>query len=278
MNGFYWIASYPKSGNTWLRLFLHSLSIGGLIPDFTKSLDFVTHGATRPEFEAVLEFESGDLTNDEIARARPRQYEMEAASAATPLFRKVHDRWDVTPVGEPLFPLAVTLGVIYLVRDPRDVAVSFAYHNNASLDWVITAMANSRQPIDPGRRRLPQQLPQILGTWGGHVESWLDAPGLRRLVLRYEDMCVDAEGRFAEAADFLGLDASRTAIAAATEAVRFTALRDQEEAKGFRERPVYLKRFFRRGLAGGWRDTLSAAQVARIESDHGPVMRRLGYL
>ncbi len=261
-----------------MRLFLHSLSIGGGVLDFKKPLDFVSHGATRPKFEAALELETGDLTIDEIARARPRHYEMEAAQASTPLFRKVHDRWQNTPAGEPLFPPSVTLGAIYLVRDPRDVAVSFAAHNNSSLDWAIAAMANSRQLIDPNRRRQTFQLPQILGSWGGHVESWLDAPGLRRLVLRYEDLCTDAEARFAEATHFLGLDASPSAIAAATAAVGFAVLRDQEETEGFLERPAFSKRFFRRGVAGGWRDTLSAAQVAQIESDHGPVMHRLGYL
>ncbi len=278
MSGFYWIASYPKSGNTWLRLFLQSLARGGGPVDFGAPLDRVSHGAIRNEFERVLELESGDLTDDEIARARPRQYEVEAAEATAPLLRKVHDRWGVTSEGRPLFPPAVTLGAVYLVRDPRDVAVSFAHHNNRSVDWAVAAMADPGHRLDHGRRRLPRQLPQHLGTWSGHVESWLDAPELRRLVIRYEDLCIDAEGLFTIAAGFLGLRDEAAAIASATGAVRFETLRAQEDVQGFSERPLLADRFFRRGVAGSWRDSLTPAQAARIEADHGRVMRRLGYL
>lgn len=276
MNGYFWLASYPKSGNTWLRLFLASLKAGGRLPDI-DGLGLSAHAASRSEFDWWLDLDSTDLTEDEVLRARPRYYELEARCAEAPMFRKVHDAWSFTSAGEPLFPLAVTLGTLYIVRDPRDVAVSLAHHMAQSVDQAITRMANPKAVMEVAKVRVPVQLPQPLLDWSGHVESWLNAP-VRRLVLRYEDMLAEPMACFGDAARFLGFDASQESIAAAVEAVRFDRLRAAEDVKRFPETPAVADRFFRRGIAGGWRDTLTAGQVARIEADHGTVMRKLGYL
>lgn len=278
MNGFYWLASYPKSGNTWLRLFLASLAKGGASVDINNMEADTRFGYARFPFDHFLDIESTDLTVSEITNYRPRIYEIEAASANKPLFCKVHDAYHITPKGEPLFPPAVTLGVVYLVRDPRDVAVSYASHSGYSIDKSISVMANLQTMLCDEKRNQTKHIPQILYSWSGHVKSWLDAPGIRRLVLRYEDMVANPVDCFGEAARFLGMDAPPSMVAAAVKAVRFETLSAAEDANGFVERPNTVTKFFRRGVAGGWRDTLTSEQAARIESDHGPVMRLLGYL
>lgn len=83
---------------------------------------------------------------------------------------------------------------------------------------------------------------------------------------------------FGEAARFLGIEAPPSMVATAVEAVRFEKLSAAEDANGFVERPNTVTKFFKRGVAGGWRDTLTSEQAARIESDHGTVMQHLGYL
>lgn len=277
MNGFYWLASYPKSGNTWLRMFLESLAAGGSTPNINALETSGSHAAIREAFDRILDIASADLTDREIACARPRQYEIEAQTASEPMLRKAHDAWEPTPAGEPLFPPALTLGAVYLVRDPRDVAVSMAHHMNKSIDQAIARMSDPEALMSPAIKRLPKQLPQRLSTWSGHVESWLNAP-IPKLLLRYEDMRADAETYLTEAARFLGFETAPETIAAAIEATRFDRLQAQEEAEGFAETPAGMKRFFRRGIAGGWKDSLTAEQIARIEADHGPMMAQLGYL
>lgn len=276
MNGYFWLASYPKSGNTWLRLFLASLEAGGALPDIGES-SLSVNAASRSVFDRWLDIDSSDLTEDETLRARPRLYELEAQSATAPMLRKVHDAWIFTSAGEPLFPLSVTLGAVCIVRDPRDVAISLAHHMGQSIDQAIARMANPNAVMEAARHRVPVQLPQPLLDWSGHVNSWLNAP-VNRLLLRYEDMLAEPVACFGEAARFLGFDASQERIAAAVEAVRFDRLRAAEEVTRFAETPARVERFFRRGIAGGWRDTLTPAQIARIESDHGRMMRHLGYL
>ncbi|PPD20419.1 MAG: sulfotransferase [Methylobacter sp.] len=276
MNGFFWIASYPKSGNTWLRLFLESLAAGGKPVDI-NALSICGNAAVRDAFDRILDMASADLTDDEITCARPRQYEIEARHAAAPQLRKVHDSWRMTPAGEALFPLALTQAAVYIVRDPRDVAVSLAHHMNQTIDQTITRMNNPLSIMEAARRRIPRQLPQFLGSWSQHVESWLDAP-VKVLPVTYEAMLSEPTTTFGEIARFLGFETTSGALETAIKAVSFERLRASEEANGFVEKQPVTDCFFRRGIAGGWRDSLSSAQIARIETDHGPMMRRLGYL
>ncbi len=276
MTGFYWLASYPKSGNTWLRIFLQSLIAGGKEVNL-NALDLVSSVGSREHFDRILDIASSDLTDDEIARARPAQYAIESFEAKTPLLRKVHDAWGLTPDGKPLFPPELTLGAIYIVRDPRDVAVSYAHHMSWTVDRTIAFMANPSAVIALSKRRIALQLPQHLSSWSRHVESWLDAP-VRLHLLKYEDMLADPVASFGGIARFLGYDLTPAEVEAAIDATRFERLRAAEEKDGFIERMTGAERFFRRGIAGGWRDTLSSEQAARIEADHRSMMCKLGYL
>jgi len=273
MTGFVWLASYPKSGNTWLRLALHSLIAGGREVDFRAPDTFAPIAASRADLEDVLDAPAGELTDEEAEALRPRLYEAQARTATAPLFRKVHDAWSTTATGEPLFPPALTLRTVYLVRDPRDVALSLAHHGGRDLDRTIARMADPAATFGSSGRR---QLRQIVSTWSSHVESWL-RHGPELLLLRYEDMLADPEGALGRVALHLGLGASPAGIRRAVEATRFDRLRAAEDEHGFRESPAPGVRFFRRGVAGGWRDGLTPAQAARIEADHGPVMASLGY-
>ncbi|HYD69829.1 sulfotransferase domain-containing protein [Azospirillum sp.] len=278
MAGFYWLVSYPKSGNTWLRLAMHCLQNGGDAVDFAVASRFAPVAADRRAFDALLDVESSDLTPTEVASLRPRLLEAQARATPEPLFRKVHDAWTLTPLGEPLFPPAVTLGALYIVRDPRDVAVSYAHFYDLSLDAAIAKMADHGNELAKGWTRLGIQLPQKLLSWSGHVESWLDAPGPVPLLLRYEDMLADTEGALARVAAYVGWAADPGLLARTAAATRFGVLRGQEDRHGFRENFNASRPFFRRGEAGGWRDTLSAEQARRVEREHGRVMALLGYL
>ncbi|MBF0371818.1 MAG: sulfotransferase domain-containing protein [Alphaproteobacteria bacterium] len=276
MSGFHWLASYPKSGNTWLRLALWALRHGrpGGIGDV---VGWIPVSGGRTAFDAMLDIESSDLEWAEVELLRPRFYEAMARQATEPMLRKVHEAWLRTPAGEPLFPPAVTLGAIYMVRDPRDVAVALSFHLDLSLDETIAFMADPAAGLFSKTTRLYRQFACPLLTWSLHVESWLDTPDVRVLAVRYEDMVADLPAELGRVARFLGWSAEPEAVAAAIEGSRFDRLRSEEERMGFYEKPPGMERFFRRGEAGGWRDTLTPAQAARIERDHGAVMSRLGY-
>jgi len=279
MSGYHWLASYPKSGNTWLRLALSSLSRDGAPPDFAAKVGFAPIASNRSPFDLLLDVDSADLTDEEAEALRPCFYALEARRHAAPQLRKVHDAWTLTSTGEPLFPPALTLGTLYIARDPRDVAVSLAAHLGMTVDEAIAAMAAPEATLARGGKRGKTQLSQRLLTWSAHVQSWLDAPGMPPpLLLRYEDMTADAAGALLRVARHLGWATEREAVERAVAATRFDALFAAEEQYGFHERPLKAERFFRRGIAGGWRDTLTSAQADQIERDHATVMARLGYV
>lgn len=273
MSGFFWIASYPKSGNTWMRLALWCLKNGGRDIDFSAPFTFAPLASSRTFFDRTLGVDSSDLSMAETIALRPRAYEVGAAEAGEPLFRKVHDAWSDTPAGDPLFPPAITLGVIHIVRDPRDVAISWARHNGWTIDRAIAFMATPEAPVLKA-----EQLAQNLTGWSRHVESWLDAPGRQPpLLIRYEEMLGDMAGTLKRISHYVDWPDDPSLVERAVEATRFETLRDEEERHGFREKPPAARQFFLQGRAGAWRETLTQAQARRIEADHGLVMARLGY-
>lgn len=274
MSGLVLLASYPKSGNTWLRAVLESLRRGGAPVALNQLSRTIANIAWQRLFDTAMGVDSADLTDAEIIAARPHLHRRLAATCADwPVF-KVHDaRLPFPPSGELLFQAGVVKAVIHVVRDPRDVAVSLANHIGRPVEDAIARMADAGRVARGG-----SQLPQFLSSWSAHVESWLESPDLKLFTLRYEDMKAHPEAAFGGAARFIGLDARPEALSDAIANTRFERLRAQEAAEGFVERPEACDRFFRRGEVGGWRDSLTPAQAERIVLDHGRVMRRLGYL
>ncbi|MDO9414097.1 MAG: sulfotransferase domain-containing protein [Pseudolabrys sp.] len=289
-----WLASYPKSGNTWFRMLLANLASDSDTPADINELPRRGHiASSREPFDHVTLLDSGLLTDDEIDSLRPLVHaelaqgnlddEDNIDTEAPPVhFIKTHDAYTRTVTGEPL--LAGRLGAdgaILIVRDPRDVASSWANHQSCSLDDAITFMNSNNAEMSGGRRdRIFNQFRQILPGWSGYIESWLEQRDIPIHLVRYEDMKADTAMSLARALAFARYDVSLDAIKRAVRLADFTELQRQERAKGFREAPRAQRdgNFFRRGEAGAWREELTPEQVARIENEHAPMMRRLGYV
>ena len=273
--GIWWLASYPKSGNTWLRAVIATLVSGR--PANINAMAFLgpTAGGRFP-FEDVLGIDSVALSREQEMNLRPRAYDIWAAEAARPLYCKTHDAYQMTPAGEALFPTTATYGAVYIVRDPRAVAVSSVHFMGQPIEETIAVMDHPAANYAGATTRLSQQLRQPLLRWSDHVESWLAAPFPVHL-LRYEDMLSDPHSAIGAVAAFLGLRSDPQTIAMAAEATKFSRLQAQEQEAGFNEKPRQSAAFFREGTAGGWRRVLTPDQTARIVAAHGDVMRRLGY-
>lgn len=287
-----WLASYPKSGNTWFRMLVANLYARDDKPvDINDLPERGGIASGRSPFDRLLLIDSGLLTHDEVDALRPRLYEELARGddedekddpeAGSPIrFVKAHDAYTMTANGEPLLGgRRGADGAIVIVRDPRDVAPSLANHNASTIDEAIAFMNDPGATFCGGSRRLYNQLRQHLPRWSGHVATWLDQTDIPVHLVRYEDMQADTVGVFARALAFAGHPATAVQIERAAALASFAQLREQEERQGFREapRPVAKSRFFRRGESGAWRDELTVEQVAAIEAHHAPMMNRLGY-
>lgn len=277
MRGFYWIASYPKSGNTWLRLALADLMCPANSLKSRNGTSFAPNACWRAHVDEALDIETADLTAAESEALLPAAHHAMAAQSPRPLYRKVHDAWTLSAAGEPLFPPEVTLGTLYLVRDPRDVAVSWAHHSRLTPDDAIDFLCNPAAVLAWESARLNSLLPQRLLCWSGHARSWLNAPGRPPCLIRYEDMVADPIRTLRLAADHIGLHHDADAIERAVATTRFDALQAREAEQGFSGGQRAGAVFFRKGRAGGWREDLNGAQAARIERAHGEMMARFGY-
>lgn len=275
-DGCIWLASYPKSGNTWMRALLSGL----LEPEDGLDLYRMVGGSlvnARLGFDLWSGVESAVLTAAELERLRARYALCLSPSEPAARFIKVHNARTADATGSSLFPRAIEAGGVYIVRNPLDVAVSFAHHRGTDIDRAIADMADPACTLAAQRHVLNVQLPQRLLTWSQHVASWLDSD-LPLVVVRYEDLLVDPAAALEKVCALAGLAATPAHLATAVEGASFARLQALERMHGFPERGPGGGAFFREGRAGGWRQVLSAEQVARIISDHGPTMARLGYL
>lgn len=273
-----WLASYPSSGNTWMRIFLTNLLRNAEQPVDINELGEIGHAASRNWFDEYAGVEASDLMAEEIAILRAAVYACVAREADDPTFVKTHDLLERTATGALNISLEATRGVIYIIRNPLDVAVGFAHHRDRPTDAIVRNMAKEDYALAAPARGITLQLSQRLGSWSSHVSSWVDAPGLNVHVVRYEDMKRAPLQTFASVAAFSGLHPTTEQLERAVRFSDFRELRRQEEQTGFRERSMRAGRFFRRGVAGGWRDELTVGQAQQIIATHGAVMRRFGYL
>ncbi|MEN3162383.1 sulfotransferase domain-containing protein [Tistrella mobilis] len=278
-DGFVWVTAYPKSGSTWLRLALWSLKHGGAAPDFdVLDQGWLTMASNRALFDRCLGLDSAWLTDDEASNLRPAAFARRLTAEPGLHLHRTHEAFTATPDGRPVFPPALTRGGLYLIRDPRDLAVSNAHHWGLSIDAAIDFLARPDAALDTGGEGLYGQLRQPLGSWSAHVDSWTAAAlGFPRLIIRYEDMVADPHQAFARIAGFLGWPDDPATVAGAVAGTTFSRLQRREAETGFTNAAAPGRRFFRQGRAAGWPGALTPAQAARIEAAHGTVMARFGY-
>jgi hypothetical protein len=277
--GIVWLASYPKSGNTWFRIFLRNLLLEREEEADLDEIGF-TIASDRSAFDEIAGLESSDMTHDEVDLLRPRVYEAMVDSAdCFPIFMKIHDAYTRLPNGEPIVSARATAAALYFVRNPFDVAVSYAHHRgHGDIERCVADLCSEDNTLSGKSGRLAAQLRQRLGSWSAHVRGWVDAAELSVHVLRYEDMKLRPLEMFTAAVRFAGLDHGEDRIRDAIEKSSFERLRAYEEEHGFREKLRRQERFFRKGEIGSWRGALAAEQVERLVRCHEAELRRFGYI
>lgn len=275
-----WLASYPKSGNTWFRAFLANLVTESAEPVHINRLP--PDGDSRTLFDAATGLDSAHLLPEEIDQLRPAYYRHISSSASsriTPCFYKTHNMWQRLPDGQAIFPHEATRCTICIVRNPLDVALSFSHFMCRDIDHVVAEMNDDDHRINREKRHITSMLPQKTSSWSGNILSWLDAPtNMKAHLVRYEDMLRNPVQTFTQAVRAIGLDKNDAAIRQAITHSSFDTLKQMERKEIFREKPPQTESFFRSGKTGSWRDTLSDAQATALIEKHHAVMQRLGYL
>lgn len=234
--------------------------------------------SNRPRFDNITGLPSSDLTDDEIDLLRPALYRELASRSDDTLFVKVHDAYHKNVDGIPIFPDDVSISVIYLVRNPMDVAVSYAHHQgHEDFARTVRQMQYGNKYLAGGHNA---QLRQKTFGWSGHYLSWMQQTAIPVLCVRYEDMLRDTYPCLKEIATFLDLkEADNDALLRRTICQsEFKTLQTQEKRTGFSEKPEKSQSFFRSGRTGEGKERLSAELQDQIIKEHQKIMKELGYL
>lgn len=274
MGALIWLASYPKSGNTWMRTFLHNLFRNTQQPvDINELDDFCLGVSAGAWYRRYTKTPFREMTDEEAARYRPQVQRDFTTVFPDSVFVKTHHFLGEI-AGVPLHNMDVTAGGIYIVRNPLDVVLSMGPHFGVSIDEAIEVLANEAACTKPNDTHVPEHY----GSWSTNVRSWTQQPNPQLLVMRYEDMLDKPRKSFKRVADFLGLKPTADRLERAIKFSSFKVLKAQEEKRGFKERPGISKAFFREGKRDQWRRKLTPDQVRRIVADHHEQMARFGYI
>jgi hypothetical protein len=276
MGNLLWIASYPKSGNTWVRAFIENYLQNLNQPvDINQLFKLSTAESLAARYQPFVEKGrlTTELSTEEICAIRPLVHTHMARQAQGTLFVKSHNFLGEYK-GFPLHNSSVTSGAVYIVRNPLDVAVSMANYFAYSIDEAIDHMAEEMS----GTPNETKNVPQIVSSWSSHVQSWTEKVESQILVLKYESMLSNPLKEFKKVVSLLG---QRKDLKRLQKAVRFSSfeqLKAQESKRGFVERHENAQSFFRRGRQNEWSEKLTKTQVERIINDHGAQMKRFKYL
>ena len=277
-NMIFWLASYPKSGNTWFRVFLTCLLSGDPKKVDINKLEHGQYPNNRLNFDELNGFSSSNLSAAEMNQIRPTGLHWISQNTNKKLFFKTHSAFDYNQDQTPVLGSQKTgiAGALYFVRNPLDVCISYAHYNDSSIDATIKLMADNKHMVHVENTRA--FIPEKISSWSQNVNGWVSAPEISTMVIRYEDMLNQPIATFRRACEFLQLGAADHAIQQAIEACHFEQLQRQERNGRFIEKSEMSSHFFRKGIAGDWLTVLSKSQVDQVINDHADMMQRFGYL
>tara|TARA_Y100001970_G_C14171181_1_gene824262 strand:+ start:94 stop:951 length:858 start_codon:yes stop_codon:yes gene_type:complete len=279
-----WIASYPKSGNTWVRAIISSLlySADGnfnfnllkLIEVFEKKnrFDFVKD-LNKKNYETLDKIENISKLWIEV------QKRIVFDKGINPIYNifKTHSA-NLAVNNNNFTDKSLTAGVIYIVRDPREILVSYSNHMGKKIDDAIDAILDQKRLLSPEKNLAVA----LMSAWHIHYESWksLDVP---KLLIKYEELTNNPKKEIKKISKFLGqilsidestLDKKNFNVFNTTQIEKF---RNHEKNKGFDEASKNSL-FFGNAKIDSWKEKLSLEQIKKIEYVFNKTMLELGYL
>ena len=282
--GYWYLASYPKSGNTWCRVFITELlRLAGEEPseelNLNRDVETGAIASSRLWLDDQLGINSCDLSFAELDGLRGRAGESEWLFAEGERFHKVHDAFQSPDSrGRPVVSTAGCRGVVYILRHPEDVVVSLSHFFSWSLERCVDYLLDPTAALVPGERHGGHQVRQHMGRWDQHVRSWADQSELPVLIMRYEDMLAKGAETFMAFAKFLDLPAEPGLVQQALANTSIEKLKKlEEQVGGFAEKPEGCERFFRSGRTGEGAEQLSIEQRRRLAKGLAEVMQRFDY-
>ena len=267
-----WLASYPKSGNTWIRSFLTNY-----LNKNTSNFNFNLLNQIKkfPRSELIDELKINFNKFEEIVKNWINMQEFVNLKQEF-TYLKTHNAM-CTVNNYSFTNKKNTIGFIYLVRDPRDVILSYSNHLEKSIEFTLNIMINksAREKMDnKGNDET------ILGSWSENYKSWRDYNSVKKIIIKYEDLIQNPYETFFKIINYLnginGLPIDEGMIKKSIENTSFKNLQNLEKKYGFPEKGHGV--FFRKGKSKEWKNDLDKKIIFKIEQAFNEEMKELGYL
>ena len=280
-----WIASYPRSGSTWIRAlistYLFSEKENKVFDNIKKIINFPNINHFKGIFE-INEFSKEELKDKKKKDIKKFEISKHWIAAQKKInfdkkitFLKTHN-FGGSLEGNDFTNLENTLGVIYIVRDPRSVAVSNAYHNNISFNQSVDDLLDEKIFATNDGNLL-----EFRSSWSVNYLSWKNRT-YPKLILRYEDLHSDTFQNFKKILNFINdfqkTDITDAKIKQAMDLCDIKNLSKLEDSQGFHEKLLNEEKFFRKGLVDEWKSKLEEHQIKKIEEAFYKEMKELKYL
>ena len=281
-----WLSSYPKSGNTWLRFFLVSLFFSGKKVNLNH-LKKIINFPNRSHFTNLIS-NFDDIS--QVGKNWLNAQKILNEDKKVKIF-KTHNM--LCRYKDNFFTDSKnTLATIHVIRDPRNVITSLKNHYNfKDLNISKNFLFNDKQIINLSETQKEKELsehplPQIIGSWKSHYQSWKNMKK-NRLLIKYEDLLSNSENEFFKIANFISkftkTNFNKDQILYAIKSSSFENLKGMEKEHGFTESTYNSKTgkkntFFNLGPNNNWEKILDKEIANEISSRFEPEMKELGYL
>ena len=277
-NKIVFIASYMKSGNTWMRSVICSLINNGEFElEDLKKIKLFSQEVFFNKLPDVKYQENGNIDFNFISQNWINaQKNINKYSSDKVKFFKTHNVRGI--INNNYFTdESVCKGFIYLIRDPRDICISLAKHMDTDIDKAIDVMLFQKNFVTNVFK-----VNEAVCTWKEHIESWVNFQSVPRFIVKYEDMIfnirqiIEDTIKFLEIINYQNINYEEDVIKKTINKTKFSNLQQLEKNNGFSE--ATNNNFFRKGKVGEWKTILSNKQVRLIENELGSIMTKLGYV
>jgi len=267
-----WLASYPKSGNTWLRCFFSALFYEEKFN--LNNLEFDEIFANQAIFSMLVNKDIADFNEYQLEIERRKVLDFYLKTKPSPYLLKIHDKYMLSSYDDlPVFHTNRRTAVIYIVRNPFDVTLSFSRYLGVSVDEIINRYVCKSEATIFMNHRFPRQI----GTWQEHLMSWKEQMEIPIIIVRYEDLKMNPYQNFKKIISFLALDFNEHKIREAIKRSEFNTLKQMESMDGFRERLLKDVPFFHSGNIDEGAVELSITQKQKIKDQNPESMKIFDY-
>jgi len=281
-----WIASYPKSGNTWIRSLIASyfFTNDGIFNfDLLKNIEQFAPKIPKSILSEKTHYQS-KVSKSWISTQKEINIDKKIR-----IF-KTHNAMCAIN-GNNFTDKYNTCGVIYIARDPRNIITSISNHYEINNEKSLEFISNKRKIIFPIKKGSENKSDEndfnFLSDWGTHYLSWKNIAFCPVKIIKYENLIDDTKNSFISILDFLSkfmkVDYNEKKISNSINSTSFDYVSELEKKTGFDESVLSNKtnkkiKFFNLGKHNNWKNLLEKKLISKTEKIFANQMKELGYL